>query len=219
MPIVSRNTDSPILFWIYPFPQNSPLCFLRHTAQVIKTGFFQRGTNTQDGAARCIRHRYIGIFPPGCWLSHPPFRPGGGWENPSGTRHLPPDFRRSCTNRRCFFLLVFFAPVVPPFFRPCRFLFIPSIAHGTPVWLPFFLCYTRQKNTANSFTFPITVFSFPALPSILYCATINRKGRIDMYKLEDHTAHTMEGSACSHIRGADLCRVYKKAGYQRVIHH
>ena len=33
-----------------------------------------------------------------------------------------------------------------------------------------------------------------------------------MYKLETH-AHTMEGSACSHIRGADLCRVYKKAGY------
>ena len=33
-----------------------------------------------------------------------------------------------------------------------------------------------------------------------------------MYKLETH-AHTMEGSACSHIRGADLCRAYKKAGY------
>ncbi|MDD7484099.1 MAG: PHP domain-containing protein [Clostridia bacterium] len=33
-----------------------------------------------------------------------------------------------------------------------------------------------------------------------------------MYKLETH-AHTTEGSACAHASAAQLCRAYKKAGY------
>ena len=34
-----------------------------------------------------------------------------------------------------------------------------------------------------------------------------------MYKLETH-AHTTEGSACAHASAAQLCRAYKKAGYE-----